>query len=259
MVKEKYTSLQDFQSKTDFDRMIKTNEGIVCKTSEFVYKIFDYSNLGEYYAKMKNIKKLASLSEDMFTVPCSLIYIDGYFAGFKMHNLGEALLDKILADELTIEDKKLIANGLKDISLYLKKKRLVHLDINLKNILYLDGNVRLADINGMLKIPYVFPFKNQYIRTLELYYHWLLKYGVALIDYLEINFCTHILFNCDTNHLLELFKKANNRTQTSYMYYELLDVGNTSFDDDAFAYFEEAFNQKRIKLEPNTYLIDYLK
>ncbi len=256
MVKEEYESLIEFQNTICPDRLITSNEGIIYFKGDFVYKIFDYSNLNKYYTSIRNIKKLSKLDEGLFTIPHSLIYIGGNFVGFKMRNLGVTLLDKYLKDGLSFEEKKLIAYKLKDIAQYLNRKRLVHFDIHLNNILYLDQNVRLTDVNGMMHIPHIYCFKKEYSRILELYYYWLTIYGAVNLDYIEINFCMHILFNTTQETLKNIFN--DNRMSLRHLY-ALLDCPNTAFESDVFDEFNDLFNRKKKGLTQSSYLIDHLK
>lgn len=258
MLKEKFSSLENFQEATKPYRLEKTNDGTVYFKDDFVYKIFDYSNFNEYFENIKNIKKVSRFNGSLFTIPYSFIYIDGDFVGFKMYNLGETLLDTLLNGDLSIDEKKEIGNSLKEIALYLRKRSLVHSDIHLKNILYKDGNIRITDINGIMKIIHANSLKDKYIRMLDLYYYWYIKYGISCLDYLEINFCTHILFNCSQEYLTELFVKKKYGSFSYRMGY-LLDLDNTFFEDDVFKYFQDSFNQKRKTLDQHIYLIDHLK
>ena len=143
MLKERFSSLENFQEEIKPYRLEKTNEGTIYFKDDFVYKLFSYPNLGEHYANIKNIKKVSKLKEDLFTIPYSYIYIDGDFVGFKMYNLGETLLDTLINQDLSFDEKKEIGNSLKEIVEYLRKRSLVHSDIHLKNILYKDEKIRL--------------------------------------------------------------------------------------------------------------------
>lgn len=258
MLKERFSSLENFQEEIKPYRLEKTNEGTIYFKDDFVYKLFGYPNLGEHFANIKNIKKVSKLNENLFTIPYSYIYIDGDFVGFKMYNLGETLLDTLINQDLSFDEKKEIGNSLKEIVEYLRKRSLVHSDIHLKNILYKDEKIRLTDINGIKKITHANSLKDKYIRMLDLYYYWYIKYRISCLDYLEINFCTHILFNCSQEYLTELFVKKKNRSFSYRMSY-LLDLDNTFFEDDVFNYFQDSFNQKRKTLDQRIYLIDYLK
>ena len=69
MLKEKFSSLENFQEAIKPYRLEKTNEGTVYFKDDFVYKIFDYSNFNEYFANIKNIKKVSRFNGSLFTIP----------------------------------------------------------------------------------------------------------------------------------------------------------------------------------------------
>lgn len=265
MQKRDYDSILDFESKIKADKVIETNEGRIYFKDGYVFKIFHEFLKCGYYAKSSQIKLICNLDSNMFTIPIELIYIDDELSGFKMINGGCSLLRFILEQELSLEEKKVIAYQLKNISEYLKCRRLVHPDIHFCNALYLNNLVRLTDVNSILPLSKIsnstLSKKYGTIRMPEIYAYWLSLYGPENLDYLEINFCMHILFNFTKDELNDIYKFEHVEINPMNMHYfsELVDHKNTAFDDNIFAHFNDCFNKKRKTLSLDTYLIDHLK
>lgn len=264
MVKRYYDSILDFENTIKADKVINANEAKIYFKGSFVYKIFNHLKK-EYYKNVHHIKKLANLDNCMFTIPIELIYIDGKFYGFKMLNAGLSLWSILLNQELSFDEKKLIAYQLKNISEYLKRKRLVHPDIHLCNILYLDNLVRLTDINGILNTCELLNDKKRKklggIKMSEIFEYWLELYGAEYLDYLEINFCMHVLFNIPKDELNNIYNGKNGEINPMGWHYasKLIDYKNSVFKDDVAEYFNACFNREEKTLLLDTYLIDHLK
>lgn len=234
-------------------------------TENFVYKIFDKEE-DNYFFKASHIKKFEHLDQELLTIPISFVYINGEFSGFKMNKCGLDLKTQFMNGTLTFEELINISNELKNIQLYLKKKYLIHGDIQLSNILYQNNKVTLTDINSMLRLSnwlnrskFYGKFDGGSVSCPDDYYFWALHYGEEYLDYLATNFCTFLLLNYSQKEIndlnkeyseVRLYKKTERFTDNRE---------NKVFDDDIFDYFIDAFSGNRKELYPCLYLIDHLK
>lgn len=268
MKKEHYHSLESFKAKINPTSYMVSNEGCIYITDNFVYKIFYSSDLDSYYCQKSNITSISRLSEQMLTIPVSLIYINNKYMGFKMFNCGNNLNNLFLEGKLSKEELIAISIQLKEIEQYLRKKSLIHGDIQLSNLLYQNRNVTLTDINSFIKLPKWYNFYKKYFistsggQSLRIpgdYYFWVRSYGYEYLDYLAINYCTFLLLNYTPSEIDELNKRAHECKIYKKTERFIDDAENKAFEDDVFDYFVETFSGNKKKVLSDLYLIDHLK
>lgn len=234
-------------------KVIKCNEGTICLTDDYVYKIL-------YIATpvfIHNVKKFHKFNSYFLTVPLSLIYLKDSREriGFSMENSGNDLWTLLLSNTLSLQEKKEIALQMKEICIYLRTKRYVHGDIKLENLLYKDGILRLTDINSMLKIPNSTP-----LRMPDVYKTWYEKYNDAFyIDYLAMNYCMYILLNFDFDGINLIKRTPEWCDGFSYSYNKIMESENKVFDDEIYEKMKASFTNVREKLLTKDFLVDYMK
>ncbi len=255
--------MQQFDSYYDFCRKkglgvkkVRGTEGTVFFIGDEVYKIFN-DNFPPVLRDLKRFSKIANLDDTKLTTFKDFIHFldNGSLAGVVMPYAGVPLDEYIHAKVKSKDDmiEKLLQ--VKNIVLYLKKKKLVHGDLHIQNILVDDvGVCRLTDVNGL-----IFSRKQQK-RLSNLYYLWLLtvkKY--KLLDELAFNLLTFILLNYEIDEVKCLIEDAT-LEDNDYLCYLVKD--NHVFDKDVYEVFSGVLegDESAIKaLKPNTFLIDHLK
>lgn len=268
MKKESYRSLDSFTDSIKPIKIIESNEAHIFITGNFVYKIFDRFNVGQYYCKKSHILGLQHLNSEMFTIPVSLIYINNRFLGFKMINCGESLNNQFIEDKLSFNELVSISEQLKDIQLYLTKKSMIHGDIQLDNLLYKNGKVTLTDINSASAFPTILNgYKKLFwnssngslVRVPDDFYFWSQCYGPEYLDYLETNYCTFLLLNFSPSEIIKLNDGSIDFKSYKRIDRFLMNPSNNKFEDDVFDYFMNAFSGEKKKLSVDIHLVDHLK
>ncbi len=255
MKKVYYKDLSDFESAIKPYKTIDCNEGTIYFTENYVYKTLNGIHCS---CSPRLLRPLSSLNPSFLTIPkllvCFLYDYDKYniCVGFAMENGGEDLWSLLLNDALNFGEKKDIAYQMKEICVYLRKKKYVHSDIKLENFLYKDGVLRLTDINNMIKNPNI-----MYFDKLRLYEIWCSKCRDAFYtDYLATNYCMYILLNFDLEGVAKIIRKYDKGFH--YNYDKILDSENRVFDDDIYEKMKctmEHIEERKLTKE---FLVDYL-
>lgn len=261
MKKVYYKDLSEFESAIKPYRTIDCTEGTIYFTENYVYKIL--TNKASFCSP-RLIKPLSKLDSTFLTVPKFLLYIlDTYgkkfnkCAGFAMELAGGNLWAFLSGAELSFERKKDIAYQMKEICIYLRKKKYVHGDIKLENFLYnyKDGILRLMDINNMRKNPNITNIDK--LRMPPLYDIWYKKCKDGFyVDYLATNYCMYILLNFDLEGIAKIITEYNKGFH--YNYYTILDRGNRVFDNEIYEKMKSTMEHIEERKLTKEFLVDYL-
>lgn len=204
----------------------------------------------------KRISFLGDLKElrEALTIPTKSVYLNRNFIGFFMNYAGVDLKKYLLENKISLEKRIQILRLIKDKLGFIHKFGIIHGDLQPKNIMIYNGNVRISDVVNMR----VGVYKDILLNDMTLY---LSKYfGVSsLLDLHSLNYITYILLNMPYDEMLEYLSMD----ACGYSY--LIENGfmNNVFQDDVFVkQMDILINPKENKeqaLEKSKYLIDYLK
>lgn len=206
--------------------------------------------------RLRKINECKDL-EGYLTMPLREIFYEFRFIGYEMDyagiNLAEYLIDHIKHATLTDTMKYEILSKLKRCVSKIHENKMIHGDIQPRNVLVKDGHVVLGDINNMnFGI-----FRNAYLNEVSL--RLCTNYGVSpIIDIHSFNYFCYLIFNAPDEILIEILQFGAD----SIFRTDLISVPNKYFDDSVVLEQKEIFNSKnnkKLALSNSKYLIDYLK
>lgn len=207
----------------------------------------------------KRLRKIHECKEleDYITMPLREIYYEFRFIGYEMDyagiNLTEYLIYCIKNSTLTDDLKYDILLKLKRCIEKIHEYKMIHGDIQPRNVLINDGHVLLGDINNM---NYGI-FRNAYLNEVSLRLSD--KYGISdVIDIQTFNYFCYLIFNAPDEILMEILQFGADSIYRT----DLINVPNKYFDESVLLEQKEIFNKKinkRLALTNSKYLIDYLK
>ena len=206
--------------------------------------------------RLRKINECKEL-EEYLTMPLREIYYEFRFIGYEMDyagiNLTDYLIENIKNSTLTTDMKYDLMMKLKRCIEKIHEHKMVHGDIQPRNVLVNDDHVVLGDINNM---NFGF-FKNAYLNEVSL--RLCDRYGVSpIIDIHAFNYFCYLIFNAPDEILMEILQFGAD----SIFRTDLISVPNKYFDDSVVLEQKDIFNNrnnKKLALMNSKYLIDYLK
>lgn len=234
-----------------------TTEAEIYTQGDRVWKVF-HSHVPIYRKHEEHFDDISDLDPEMFTNPIDKLILDNEYYGFLMKNGGIKLSDYLIANVTTRDENIKILERILLIIEYLKKRKLIHGDLRLPNILIDDdGIIRLTDLNNMI-------FPEDWNCTIFLNkLHQIFFNNTGTLEYLDdlaFNLITYIMINYKYDELVAIID------EDAFIGYEvmceLLKQDRGCFDASAFEIVKGSLigDKEAIKaLKPNTFLIDYLK
>ena len=248
----------------NYDDMLINSKYVACGTESTIlfhdgkiYKLLVPEAINKFIKKrLRYISEKKEL-EDYITMPLREIYYEFRFIGYEMDyagcNLTDFLIECIDNDSLDNNLKYELLSKMKLCIEKIHEYKMIHGDIQPRNVLVNNDKVLLGDINNMNFGIH----RNAYLNEISL--RLCRKYGVSpIIDIQSFNYFCYFIFNADNETLRDILSYgADSIFRTG-----LLEVDNKCFDDKVIQEQKEIFDRKRSKklaLTESKYLIDYLK
>lgn len=228
------------------------SESEIIKLGSKVLKYF-YPELRNGKDNIEEVIKLKQL-KDYITLPTDIVFEEKDFVGFLMDYAGINLLEYFLNNSISLNDKIIILNKVKECLMKIHDMNYVHGDIKPANILISnDGTIKICDINNLMKSGNERMYLNDMTLYLSKYYGF-----TKDLDIQSFNYFTYVLLSMGEEemnyHLAEgVF---------GYGDLNLSSLDSSLYDDKVFEE-QMTYLLKPSSFDKNSssskYLLDYLK